>query len=83
MTGPIPNPYTGLMDNSADMLDQLNALAVYLKEHDSVSFKLQYVSATGLWTGLFVDYSDQCKTYIHLGRFPTEVIYRLLEEVTA
>lgn len=81
MTGPIPDPDTGLLDVHGDVQEQLGALAIYLKTH-RVTFTLKYVSATGLWTGLFVDYSDQCKTYIHLGRFPTEVIYRLLKEAT-
>lgn len=80
MTGPIPDPETGTLD-SGQTLDQMDVLCQYLKTH-SVAFTLQYVPATESWTGLFVDYSAQCKTRIYLGRYPTEVIYRLLKEAT-
>lgn len=80
MTGPIPDPATGLLDTSDEVHGQLNALAVYLKEH-RVAFTLQYVPEQGYWFGLLVIYEESC-SIVHIGRFPTEVIYRLLKEVT-
>lgn len=79
MIGPIPDPDSGMLESHAEEIDQLNALAVYLKEH-RVVFTLQYVPEQGHWSGFFLKHDN--RAIAHTGRFPTEVIYRLLKEVT-
>ena len=77
MTGPIPDFDTGTLD-SGQALDQQAALATYLKEH-RVAFTLQYVPQQEYWVGLFIDYAGG-KSTMTVGRYPTEVIYKLLRD---
>lgn len=79
MTGPIPDPESGTL-NTRQVLEQQDVLSAYLKEN-KVAFTLQYVPATQYWSGLFVNHGGG-KSACHIGRYPVEVIYLLLKEVT-
>jgi hypothetical protein len=79
MTGPVPDPERGTLD-SGQTIDQHDALAGYLMTHRA-AFTLQYVPNMKHWTGIMVNYEGGDSIAV-VGRYPTEVIYRLLKEAT-